>query len=269
MRICSKLLSLSVPVVLFCGCLRAQTPAENRLPDPISSTAPVDPSWDMQPERPKQSTGVFGQQLVTANELRAPDKARRAVQKAAKAIQNNRVEEAANNIARALDAYPDYAAALTLRGLMDLGSRRMDAIEDLKRAIDLDPSFALPYAILASTYNDFGSYDDALPLALRAMQLLPTAWQAHFEMARTFWGRHQAAEALREIGIAMRQCSNATSSPEARAGLHFWRGRILVDQHDFAGAKQEFQSAVHEQPLGIFAQSSSQIIARLNAAAIH
>src|SRR5689334_11149610 len=64
--------------------------------------------------RPK---GAFGQQLVTANALRAPEKAQRAVEKATAAIISHRPEEAEKQLSRALELYPDYAKALTLRAI--------------------------------------------------------------------------------------------------------------------------------------------------------
>lgn len=249
--------------VFSCGCLWGQTLPANRLPDSISERAPSDISWDR-----SSHEAPPGQQLVTANALRAPDKARKAFQKASKAMLANQVDEAAKEIALALEYYPDYAQALTLRGLMNLSTARKLAIEDLKQAIRLDPSYGMAYAILASSYNDAESYDDAFPVVSRALQLLPTAWQAHFEMARTLWGRHQSADALKEIGNAMRLSTPMTTTPESRAALHFWCGRILIDQHDFSSAKVEFQHALSEDPNGIFAPSSSLLVSRLEAVAI-
>ena len=246
-----------------CSSLWSQAVPENRLPDPISERTSSDISWDRSPHRVQP-----GQQLVTANALRAPDKARQAFQKATKAMQANQTDEAAKQIALALEYYPDYAQALTLRGLMNFTAARTLAIEDLKQAIRLDPSYGMAYAILASSYNDVESYDDAFPVVSRALQLLPATWQVHFEMARTLWGCHKSADALKEIGDAMRLSTTMTTTPESRAALHFWRGRILIDQHDFSSAKLEFQHALGEDPKGIFAKSSDLLISRLEAVGV-
>jgi len=87
-------------------------------------------------------------------------------------------------------------------------------------------------------------------------------------MARTLSGRHRTIEALKEIENALRLSSDLTSTHETRAVLHFWRGKILVEQNDLSSAKLEFQQAMSEQPDGIFAQGCSRIIARLDAATI-
>jgi tetratricopeptide (TPR) repeat protein len=224
----------------------------------------------MTPAQVAQPTKILGQQLVTLNQLRAPEKARSAIQKAAKAIRDNHTDEAAKQIARALQAYPDYALAFTIRALTKLSTQPSDAAADLQRAIRLDSSAGLPYAILASGYNDAGRYQDALPLALRAVQLLPAAWQTHFEMARTLIGRKQTGEALKEVTNAIRLSStDATASTESRAALHFCRGRVLVDLQEFADARREFEIAQKVDPQSSFGQSASQILARLDTAAIH
>jgi tetratricopeptide (TPR) repeat protein len=252
-------------------CVRSQVQIENRLPDPLpADERGSDIVWDKTPPQVAQPTKILGEQLVTLNQLRAPEKARSAIQKAARAIRDNHTDEAAKQIARALQAYPDYALAYTFRAMTKLGTQSSDAAADLERAIRLDPSAGLPYAILASGYNDAGRYQDALPLALRAVQLLPATWQTHFEMARSLFGRKQTEEALKEVNYAIRlSASDATSSPEFRAALHFCRGRILVDLHQFADARREFEIALKADPQSSFGQSASQILARLDTAAIH
>jgi tetratricopeptide (TPR) repeat protein len=250
--------------------MRSQVQIENRLPDPIpSEERRSDVVWDTTPTHVAQPTKILGEQLVSPNQLRAPEKARSAIQKAARAIRDNHTDEAAKQIARALEAYPDYALAFTIRALTKLSTQPSDAVADLERAIRLDPSSGLPYAILASRYNDASRYQDALPLALRAMQLLPAAWQTHFEMARTSFGRKQTGEALKEVTDAIRLASSdATASSESRAALHFCRGRVLVDLHEFAEARREFEIALKADPQSSFGQSAGQLLARLDAAAI-
>jgi tetratricopeptide (TPR) repeat protein len=248
--------------------VHSQVQIENRLPDPVpADKRGSDVVWDKTPPQVAQPIKILGEQLVTPNQLRAPEKARSAIQKAARAIRDNHTDEAAKQIARALQAYPDYALAFTIRAMTKLSTQPSDAVADLERAIRLDPSAGLPCAILASRYNDAGRYQDALPLALRAVQLLPAAWQTHFEMARALLGRKQTDEALKEVTDAIRlSSSDATSSSEFGAALHFCRGRILVDLHEFADARREFEIALKADPRSSFGQSAGQILARLDTA---
>jgi tetratricopeptide (TPR) repeat protein len=251
--------------------VHSQVQIENRLPDPVpADKRGSDVVWDKTPPQVAQPIKILGEQLVTPNQLRAPEKARSAIQKAARAIRDNHTDEAAKQIARALQAYPDYALAFTIRAMTKLGTQPSDAAADLERAIRLDPSAGLPYAILAGGYNDAGRYQDALPLAERAVQLLPAAWQTHFEMARALLGRKQSDEALKEVTDAIQLSSfDATPSSEFGAALHFCRGRILVDLQELAAARREFEIALKADPQSSFGHSAGKMLARLDAAAIH
>jgi DNA-binding winged helix-turn-helix (wHTH) protein/TolB-like protein/Tfp pilus assembly protein PilF len=66
------------------------------------------------------------------------------------------------------------------------------AVEDYRRAIDLDPSFALAYAALADAYTTLGylswdapaaTFPVARPYALKAIELDPSLSQAHASLA--------------------------------------------------------------------------------------
>jgi tetratricopeptide (TPR) repeat protein len=168
-------------IVLCCTSILGQNPTENGH------------SYVAGPE------ATVGAQLVTANALRAPSKAQRALEKATAAIAHDELKEAEKQLARALELYPNYAKALTVRAALRIITGRSDAIKDLQQAIQVDPQYEAPYAILAGIYNNIEQYDDALPLVQRALQLLPVAWQVHYEMARALCGKYRSLEALREV----------------------------------------------------------------------
>ena len=213
--------------------------------------------------------GTFGKQLVTSNALRAPAKAREAVENAVKAMANNQPEETEKQLSRALDLYPEYGKALTLRAISKMGTQRSEAIADLENAIHIDPGYGLAYAVLASLYNDSQRYDDALPMIVRAIQLLPSAWAVRYEMARTLFGKHRNAEALREVTDAIQRVSiGGRAAPQSCAALHYLRGQLLIEQDELAGARLEFEQSLKEDPQGNLAKSSSEIIAALESQGI-
>jgi tetratricopeptide (TPR) repeat protein len=259
--------SCGLLIVVFYASASAQIPCVNCFPDALDGGQQDITSEKRRQNVVPQNTGLE-QELVTVNALRAPEKAQRAVQKAAKAIHDNQSDIAETELSRALQIYPDYSLALSLRALVNMNKNPSGATADLDRAIRVDPSFGLPYVMLASVYNDIERYDDASPLILRAVQLLPSAWQVRFELARTLFGRNQTAEALKEVTSAIqRVASDATATHKGRASLHFLRGRILVHQHEFAAAKLEFQMTVSEEPQGFFGQKSNEILANLESVA--
>lgn len=235
-------------ILLSCTCTFGQDLIENRHSD-------VTP--------PEEG---FGQQLVTANALRAPTKAQKAFEKAVAAIRNNQPDEAEKQLSRALELYPDYGKALTLRAISKMTTDPSDSIKDLQRAIQVDPQYGVAYAVLASIYNNSQRYDDALFVILRASQLLPAAWPLHYEMARTLLGQHQGKEALREITEAIRGMSvDMGANHASRATVHYLCGLILKDQHELAAAKLEFELTLKEEPAGTLAKTSHQLITQLES----
>jgi tetratricopeptide (TPR) repeat protein len=213
-----------------------------------------------------QPYGPFGPQLITPNALRAPPKAQQAVDKAAAAIKHQQTREAEKQLARALELYPDYAMALTVRGIWKMNVDRSNSIKDLERAIHVDPQYGVSYAVLASMYNDDERYDDAIPLIQRAMQLLPAAWPVHYEMARALCGNHQSPEALREVTDAERRVSEDKGAHASSiAAVHYLRGILLVDLHEFVEATREFGMSINTQPQGPLAAISTRIVARLES----
>jgi len=218
----------------------------------------------------REESVPLGKQLPTANALRAPIKAQRAVERATAAMARNQPREAQKQLAYALDLYPDYANALTLRAIWNMSANRVDSMKDLERAMQLDPAYGVAYAVLGSIYNDAERYDDAFPLIQRAMQLLPSAWPVHYEMARALGGKHRDLEALREVTEAERGMSGDTGvNPRSRATVHFLRAVILVNQQNYPGAIFEFQLTLKEEPDGDLAKRTNHILAQLEPQGIH
>jgi tetratricopeptide (TPR) repeat protein len=210
--------------------------------------------------------GALGSQLITPNALRAPEKARRAVEKAAAAMKHEQAREAEKQLARALELYPDYAMALTLRAIWKISVNHSESIRDLERAIQIDPQYGVSYAVLASIYNDEQRYEDAIPLVQQALKLLPAAWPVHYEMARSLSGTHKRPEALREVTEAERRMSADTkANANSVAAVHYLRGILLMDQHERVEAAREFEMSIDIQPQGPFAAMSTQMVARLQS----
>lgn len=227
---------------------------------PESGGIPVSPSAAEQPlvqdgsAKPipgvARLAGTPGQQSVTRNQMLVSAKARSAVEKAARAIAHNDKPEAQRQLSRALGGYPKYAVALTLRGLLELNEGRIAAATaDLEEATHADPAYGLSCLVLASVYNDAGRSDDALVFLPRAIRLLPSSWQSHFEMARALNRKKDYPAALREVTEALRLTPGSVP-PQIRAFVHYLRARILLQLTDSSGAKQEFEQTLKEDPNG-------------------
>jgi len=253
-------------ILVFCTGARAQGHPHDLWPDSEATPdSPLDSRHEIRRPVGPGNAGP-GEQVVTANTLRAPAKAQAAFQRAMAAFNKHQQSEAEKQVSRALEIYPDYSVALTLRAYLHVTTQRSDAVADLEHAIRADPSYAPANALLASFYNDSQRYDDASPLIQRALRLLPSTWQVHFEMARTLFGKHRSTEALAEVTDAITLIrASAVASPESRAYVHFLRGQILMDRHELEGARQEFELTLKEEPQGAFANYSNEILARFQS----
>ncbi len=210
--------------------------------------------------------GTAGQQIATPHQLLAPAGARTAAQKAAEALSLNDGVEARRQLSRALDVYPSYAVALTLRGLLGLREgRTAAATADLEEAVRVDPAYGLARVVLGSIYNDAQRYDEALALLSKAVGLLPFVWQSHFELARALYGKEDYPAALREINEALR-LTTSSEAPENRAYVHYLRAHVLVQLTDFPSAKEEFELTLKEDPDGELGLPSRRALELLHAA---
>ncbi len=200
---------------------------------------------------------------VTKNQLQAPRKAREALRQAQQAIRSRNLTEARKQLAHALTAYPNYGLALTARGILSVVSEdRKSGTSDLRKAIEVDPSYGPPYVVLASLGNDERQYDAALILAEKGTQLAPWAWQSHVEIARALFGKGgDHPRALQELDMAGRLPSGGTA-PQVRSYIHYLKGSMLRTNNP-AAAKIEFEQAVQEEPGGRFAIEATRAIEEL------
>ena len=178
-----------------------------------------------------------GKATVSVAEYKVPPKARDAFHKAEVALSKNRTEEAAKYLAKALDIYPDYAPALTLRGVLSLDrSDANAAINDFDKAIHCDPGFALAYTAMTAALNQLNKFDDALRSADRAITLAPRSWQTYFEMAKAYVGKADYQHALQQLAKAQ------SFTPAEYAPIHLVRAHVMLAIKDYSNAMNELQA---------------------------
>jgi tetratricopeptide (TPR) repeat protein len=178
-----------------------------------------------------------GNSTVSVAEYKVPQKARDAFHKAEVALAKNRSEETSKYLAKALDIYPNYAAALTLRGILSLDhANANEAINDLDKAIHCDPSFALAYTAMTAAFNQLNKFDDALRSADRAITLAPRSWQTYFEMAKAYVGKADYQHALQQLTKA--QNLNSVDY----APIHLVRAHVMLALKEYGNAMNELQA---------------------------
>jgi len=152
--------------------------------------------------------------LVSLTELRAPRRARDAYHKAEQAIANNRPAEVLKNLQKALEIYPAYAPALTLRGVLSMDSNDLTAaVEDFDMAIQR-----------------------ALQQLTHAQEQLPREYPAlHLVRANAFLGLKDYSEAANELKIFLRI---APKDPNASAAQETLRqiNAVITSGTQIAGS---------------------------------
>ena len=141
-----------------------------------------------------------GNATVSIAQYKVPQKARNAYHKAEEALSKNHLDEVNKELAKALEIYPDYAEALTLRGVMSLDASHPEAAaNDFDHAIKSDPGYSLAYTAMSAALNQLHKFDDALRSADRAISLSPSSWQSYFEMAKAYVGKTDYQHALQQL----------------------------------------------------------------------
>lgn len=201
-----------------------------------------------------------GNSTVSVAEYKVPQKARDAYHKAEEALAKNRLDDANKQLAKALNIYPEYAPALTLRGVLSLDSDKVQAaVDDFDKAIKSDPSFALAYTGMAAAMNQLQKFDDAVRSAGRAVTLAPRAWQSYFEMAKAYVGKADYRNALTQLAKAQE------FEPKDFAPLHLIRAHALIALKEYNDAITELQAFVTEAPEDPNAPMARQALEKVKA----
>jgi tetratricopeptide (TPR) repeat protein len=133
---------------------------------------------------------------VSLLDLKAPSKAKQALEKAKEALRKNDGDKAHTQLEKALKEYPNYPTALTLLALLEAPKDHDAALTLARHATALSPQDGFPRAILAGFLNDGRQPDEALQEADAAIVNASQLWQGHFERARALAARGRLEEAL-------------------------------------------------------------------------
>jgi tetratricopeptide (TPR) repeat protein len=201
-----------------------------------------------------------GNSTVSVAEFKVPQKARDALHKAQEAVAKNRRDEAEKHLSKALNIYPDYAPALTLRGVLSLDDNKLPAaVDDFDKAIHSDPGFAMAYTGMAAAMNQLQKFDDALRSADRAVALAPRSWQTYFEMAKSYIGKIDYRSALVQLSKAQ-EFETTDYAP-----IHLIRAHALAALRQYNDASGELQAFLTLAPNDPNSEMARQALAKIKA----
>ncbi|HYG99184.1 MAG TPA: tetratricopeptide repeat protein [Terriglobales bacterium] len=176
------------------------------------------------------------QATISVADMRVPDKARKQYKKAREALAKDKLDETRKYVAKALEIYPQYSDALTLRAITQLASKNLaSAAEDLHAAIQYDPSNADAYVAMGALYNTTKRFEDALRVLDRGVALDPTSWHAYFEMARAQLGKSDFEAALRQSTKAEELLG------QVYGPVYLVKGHALLGMKNYPAAVEAFE----------------------------
>jgi tetratricopeptide (TPR) repeat protein len=191
---------------------------------------------------------------ISVVQYRIPDKARNEFEKAQQASAKVNLEEARKHVARALEIFPGYPDALTLRAILNLSTNLPAAIADLEKAIQSDGNYALAYTVLGSAFNMQENFDEALRTLERGQSLAPNSWQSYFEMARSYLGKLDYQSAMRQLERAQ------SLIPVEYPPIRLVRAQVLLGLRQYEAAMADLQAFLEKDPNGPNSSAAQQML---------
>jgi tetratricopeptide (TPR) repeat protein len=201
-----------------------------------------------------------GGDSVSVAELKVPEKARNALKKAEAALDKRELQKAATYVGEALVAYPKYAAAMALRGILKLDSQQFEpAKQDLESAIQMDPNYAMSYIALGATYNVLTQYEDAIRTLDHGISLSPRSWQGYFEMSKALLGKGDYETALHQLD------KTEDLAPKGYAPIHLVRAHALLGLKNYDAAMLELETYLQNAPKGATTEDAQHTLDKVKA----
>jgi predicted Zn-dependent protease len=197
---------------------------------------------------------------ISVAEYKAPEKARRELKKAREASASGKSDEAEKHLQKALEIYPKYADALTLRAILKLDTKdHQSAMADLQQAIDIDSNCAMAYLVMGAALNMESKFDDAIRALQRGEALSPGSWQVYFEMGKALVGKAQYEPALRQLNHAQ------AMAPEDYAPIHIVKAHAMLALNHYSDAMTELQAYLEKEPNGPNSDQAQKMLAQARA----
>lgn len=207
----------------------------------------------------KRLSNVEGSTISTTS-LAAPKDASQAYEKGRKARSENKLEQAEKELSKAVELYPNYAAAWALLGEIHTVENRLEeAVREYSRATTCDPLFVTPYFGLAIIAVNQQRWQDAANFSGQAIHLngyaYPTAY-FYNAVANFHLKNFEAAE---RSGRKFQTLDSERRHPDIALLI----SQILADRQDYAGAVQQLRGYLALAPTAANADQVRAHIARL------
>ncbi len=207
------------------------------------------------------SSAAGNSTTVSVAQFKVPGKARDEFKKADEALSKRKLDDCKKHLAKALEIYPNFAEALTLRGVIAMDDKNTDsAMSDFDAAIKADGSYPLAYFAMGATYNTMAKYDDAIRVIERGVTLAPNSWQGYFELGKAEIGKATYEAAIHSLDKAQ------SLAPQGYALIHLVKAHALLAMKDYTNAMGELQAFLEKGPKdGVQTQSARDLLGKVQA----
>lgn len=194
---------------------------------------------------------------ISITTMKAPKDARKAYERGANLMKKQKPAEAAEEFAKAVAIYPQYADALVRLGEIraDQGGNE-EAATLFQRAIDSDPQLIPPYFDLALIAGHKQDWQRMAELSDRALALNGYEYPvAYFFNAVANYNLHKLDVAERNARAA-RRLDSQHHIPKIDLVL----ANILLRRNDYAGAAEQLRSFLKYVPSGEDATTARELL---------
>lgn len=208
---------------------------------------------------PVEASGPGGQAVVSRAQLKVPDKARKAFAKAQQAFFKKNLSDTARYLEQALLVCPQYADALTLRGILELNENHFDqARSDGEQAIQYDPNYGQAYFILGAAYASLQQTDQAIRTLDRGLTIAPDSVMGYYLLSKTLLAKGDFPAALQQAErgsrLAARNCP----------AMHVLKADAYFGLKNPGAASIELQAYLKEEPNGPYSQRAKETLEQLS-----
>lgn len=183
--------------------------------------------------------------LVSATDMAAPKPARKAFEGAQNAFKKNKLDDVEKNLNKAIELYPNYAAAWSGLGqLYQVTKRNEDARRAYSSAIAADSRYVGPYIQLAHLAGLEHKWQEVADLTDRALALDPV------DFPEGYFYNSIAHYQLKNLDAAERSARKAQrlDSLHLLPQVHLVLANILQQKHDIAGTIEQLHMFVNFAP---------------------
>lgn len=198
--------------------------------------------------RPPKSPKVPPPRVVdlSAYDTNVPAEARAAYDRGLAAVERGAAGDAVESLKRAVEIHPTYLRALNDLGVLYLKLNRLEEAADaFARALKVNARFELARLNLGTVLSRQGRHAEAARLLETLFRENPALPGARVAYAEALYDAGRPAEARKVLRAGL---EDASTPRGARAELHYKLGRVLSREEKYAEAIKELQRAVELEP---------------------